>query len=207
MRLFHAPTSRSDRILWLCDEMGVSIDIVPVVLRQAPAEMLALNPSGTVPVLELDDGSVIIESVAALLYLAGRFSPDDLGVDPSSLHYPDYLNFCVFAEAGLAAPMKGLIMTHFRAPDQIDNYTAKATVEAVVARLKVLEKRLAGGREFLVADRFTVADICITRATDIILPFVPTLSPEVIAYRQRMIDRPAYQRVRGSAAAAGRSPT
>ena len=58
MKLFHAPRSRSTRVLWLCEELGIEMEVVPASLTNPTAEFLALNPSNTVPVFV--DGDTVM---------------------------------------------------------------------------------------------------------------------------------------------------
>jgi len=197
MRLFHAPGSRSDRVLWLCEEIGAPVDLVPAALRQPTEELLALNPGGTLPVLQLDDGGVIVESVAAMLYLANRYSARGLAVDPAEPGYADYLQFTVLGEAGLTAPLSGLIMTRARAPEEADNFTTRVIADKVARQLALVERRLAGGAQFMAAGRFTVADISIASALGVVDAYLQGRVPaQLLDYRARMLAR--RQRTTGS---------
>jgi len=197
LRLFHASGSRSDRILWLCEELGIPIEVIPVGVRRPTEEMLALNPAGSVPVLQLDDGTVITESVAALLYLANKHSPGDLAVDPAEPGYADFLHFTLLGEAGLMAPMSGIVMTRERAPELGENFTTEAIAEKLASRWALVERRLATGVEYLAADRFTVADISVGWAVAVVDHYVSGRTPPaVLAYGERMRSRPAYQKIR-----------
>ena len=74
MRIWHAPKSRSLRVVWLCEEMSLPYELRRVSLRAPDPELPGVSPFGSVPVLE--DGEVrMIESVAMLLYVTGRYGP------------------------------------------------------------------------------------------------------------------------------------
>ena len=79
----HLNNSRSQRILWMLEEMGVAYEIAhhqrDPVTRLAPPELLAVHPLGKSPVI-VDDGQVVAESGAILEYLierhgGGAFAP------------------------------------------------------------------------------------------------------------------------------------
>lgn len=55
---------------------GIAVELREVVLRHKPAEMLAISPKGTVPVLQLPDGRVIDESVDIMHWALGQNDPD-----------------------------------------------------------------------------------------------------------------------------------
>src|SRR5208283_4415013 len=74
LRIFHAPRTRSHRILWLCEEMGVPYEIAAVKFGDPSPELLAVNPLKSLPVLQ--DGAVtMIESIAMMLYILKRYGP------------------------------------------------------------------------------------------------------------------------------------
>ena len=97
MRLHHQPRSRSTRVLWLLEELGIPFDLT-VMAREAKQtpEYRALHPLGRSPALETDDGPVF-ESAALILHIAdqnldaGLIGP--LGSYARALHY----QWCFFA--------------------------------------------------------------------------------------------------------------
>jgi glutathione S-transferase len=82
-RLFHMPGSRSNRVLWLLEEIGAPYEVTLITppQRRSP-EHLKRHPLGRVPALELDDGTIIFESAAILLQL-GDLHPD-IGLLPAA---------------------------------------------------------------------------------------------------------------------------
>jgi glutathione S-transferase len=87
--VYHAPNTRSMRVLWLLEELGVKAEIksLPFPPSKLQPDYLSVNPTGTVPTLV--DGSVrLTESMAICEYLATRYnSPLIVGPDhatPSS---------------------------------------------------------------------------------------------------------------------------
>jgi glutathione S-transferase len=196
MKVFHAPGSRSMRVLWAVEEMGLTCEAVPASFLKPEPEFLAVNPSRTLPAF-VDEDVVITESVAILMYLATAKGPTPLWVADSEPDYPTFLQFLVFGEAGLAAPMNAIIGTRFMAPDdQKQNFTVGIIEEGFLRRLALLEARLEG-REFIAADRFTVADISVAYALLLAGDFLKLgdrFPPRTVAYFERMKARPAFQR-------------
>jgi glutathione S-transferase len=70
---------------------GVCVEIREIVLRDKPAEMLAISPKGTVPVLLLSGGEVIDESLDIMRWALGAHDPDDwlAGDDPALIAIND----------------------------------------------------------------------------------------------------------------------
>jgi glutathione S-transferase len=56
---------------------GILVELREIVLRDKPAHMLEISPKGTVPVLQLQDGKVIDESLDIMIYALGRQDPDE----------------------------------------------------------------------------------------------------------------------------------
>lgn len=170
------------------------IDIMAGENRQG--DYLQKNPGGQVPALELDDGTVIAETVAIFEYLEEKQSdPPLIGSTPEEraetrmwqrrveLNITEYLyNGFRFAE-GL-----GLFQDRMRClPEAADGLKAKAQ-----DGLKWLDGLLAG-KNFIVGDRFTVADIILYAAIEfggsVGQPIDPSLK-NIVAWRDRVGSRP-----------------
>jgi glutathione S-transferase/3-isopropylmalate dehydratase len=194
LKIFHAPRSRSLRIVWLCEEMGVPYESVAVNFRDPSPEFLAVNPLRSLPVMQ--DGEVsMIESVAMMLYIMAKYGPTDLALKVEDPGYPKYLQFLMFGEAGLAMYGNPLVATKFFAPeDKRDNWTAEYLKNTFARRLAFVETNL-GDSLYITGNRFTAADISVGYsigmagfAADI------ELSPKLKSYHERLKSRPAYQR-------------
>jgi glutathione S-transferase len=196
MIVYHAPRSRSVRVLWALEELGLDYETRPAAIFDPSEEFAGVNPSLTSPTL-VDDGAVIVESGAILQYLAARHGPTPLEVKPEEEGFADYLQFLWLGEAGLAAPLNALIGTKFMGPeDDKRNFTTGVVVAGFLKRMKLVEARLAGDRPFLAADRFTLADISVgwTLGLPDFLDLGHKVSDTAKAYRARLTERPAFQR-------------
>lgn len=194
LKIFHAPRSRSLRIVWLCEEMRVPYETVAVNFRDPSPDFLAVNPLRSLPVMQ--DGEVnMIESVAMMLYIMAKYGPTTLALKVEDSGYPKYLQFLVFGEAGLAMYGNPLVATKFLAPeDKRENWTAEYLKSTFAKRLGFVESNL-GDSPYIAGDRFTAADISVgypmgmaAFAADI------ELSPKLKSYHERLKSRPAYQR-------------
>lgn len=197
MKVYHSPRTRSLRILWMLEEMGLEYEVEAMEFPPAlstPAYR-EVNPIATVPALR--DGEVLIfESCAIMEYLAARHGPTDLVPRSDEAVYPTYLDYLHYGEASLAAPLAGLVRTKFEAPDdEKDNWTARRIGRMFDDRLKLLDRRLAQG-EFVAGDRFTAADISVAYGLFLgrLLGVHESYSPAVKDYFKRMRARPAYER-------------
>ncbi|MEZ4448232.1 MAG: glutathione S-transferase family protein [Nannocystaceae bacterium] len=197
LRLYNfARGARGLRALWLCEEMGLECEIVHVSYPQS-AEFLALHALGTVPFLEDAGGVAIHESVAILLYLAERYGPTPLLPARDDPAFAATLELTIFGETAIGMPMNPLLADHFEAPAEHKRGWLVGVLERQIGRaFAYLEDRL-GEREYLVGDRLTLADLSVACALGLWVGALDGALPErLVAYRERLAARPAYQRAR-----------
>lgn len=200
IKLWHAPRSRSNRVVWLCEEMGLDYELVSLKLGEKPPELLAMNPAATVPVMT-DGEKVFFESITMMEYIAETYGPTDLAVNADEESYWDYRQMLLFGEATLSAPINFFVATIY-APeeaDRADNFTLQAVRNALRKRAGLIGKRLETS-DYVVADRFTLADISATYGLELGLKIKAFSLDEgvpasVADYVERMKARPAYQRM------------
>ena len=197
MKIWHVPGSRSLRVVWLCEEMGVPYELRPVSLRAPDPELQAVSPFGGVPVLE-DGGVRMIESIAMLLYIAGRYGPTPLALQPDDPAYPDYLQWLILGEASFAMPGNMLIYDRWRAPEghQPGGFLAQVSVGKMERAVGLMAETLKD-RPYLAGDRFTLADISASYPLGVMETFLDlgeAIPAPVADYHRRLTERPAYQR-------------
>jgi glutathione S-transferase len=156
---------------------------------------LEFNPLGTVPVL-LDGDVRMTESAAMCQYLATRAGATTLNVEASEASYGAYLNYLHFGEATLTFPQT-LVLRYAqfepeerRVPQVAEDYT-----KWFLARLRTLQPLLAQ-HDYLVADRFTAADVSVGYALLLAehLGLKPRFTPAVLAYWERLRERDGFGR-------------
>lgn len=194
--LYTCSRSRGLRATWAAEEAGVEIDlrVLPFPPRYRAPEYLAINPLGTVPLL-IDGEARMTESCAIAHYLASRDGPTDLVVAPGEPDYAEYCDFTYHADATITFPQTVYMRFVLFEKDKGLEDAGHAYAKWYWKRLVKLEERLRE-REYLCADRFTVADICCGYA--LILSESVGLDegvPDSLkAYRERLTARPAYRR-------------
>jgi glutathione S-transferase len=186
--------ARGLRLFWQCEEMGLPYQVETVTFPQ-PAAYRALNPLGSVPFLEDEGGVAISESVAIMLYLAQVYGPTSLLPEKGDPAFPHVLQMTVFGEATLSAAITPLLAARFGAPEAEKRNWSIVSFEARVEQaLRYIAKRL-GDAPFLVGETFSLADICVSTALGIWHGVLEGALPDVVlAYRERLAERPAYQR-------------
>ena len=195
IKVFHSPRSRSLRVIWMAEEMGLTYEVEPASLMAPSEAFLKANPTRTLPVL-VDGDTVITESIAILQYLGTKYGPTPLTPQPEDPNYAAYLQFLVLGEASLAAGLTPLVRAMFMAPDdQKQNWTLKNNAESFIKQLQLVDAQLAKG-PYLAGDNFTAADISVGYALAFgeFLSLHDGYSPAITAYHQRLKDRPAFQK-------------
>jgi len=158
MRLYHVPNSSSQRVVWLLEELGEPFELVILgdrASRLADREHVARHPMGRVPVLEDDEGPVF-ESGAICVYLADKYPQAGL-LPPAGTHERGLVyQWSFFAYTELQARAAQIRLAG--SPEAAEA-PAKALGEAVDALDRALQ-----GKDFLVGDRFSVADLLVATA-------------------------------------------
>lgn len=155
----HLNNSRSQRVLWLLEELGLSYEIKfhqrDPVTNLAPPELKAVHPLGKSPVI-VDNGRVIAESGAILDYLARWHGATKVAVTADDPNWPSYLHWMHYAEGSAMLPLMLMLYTSRlgeaaapllpRIESEIDNH------------LSYMESALIG-RDYLVGNALTAADV------------------------------------------------
>jgi glutathione S-transferase len=175
-----APNPRRVRIFLA--EKGISVPTVQVDIgkqENRKPEFLAKNPLGGLPVLELDDGRFLAESVAICRYFEGRQpKPALMGVDATDAAFVEMWNRRMELEI-LSPAAQSFRHTHdfFKGRiKQVPEFGAVAK-ETALARMAWLDKELAG-REFVAGDRYTIADITALVGVDFGRPTGIKIAPD-----------------------------
>ena len=157
--LHHLNKSRSQRIIWLLEELGQPYEIKAyqrdAATFLAPPELKAIHPLGKSPVIEFD-GRVLAESGAITEYLIARYAADRLAPAPDSPEYPEYLQWLHFAESSGILPLLLDMFVHKDgSPMRFLPDYAKAECAKVLGYLN----EVLANRHYLVGDRLSGADI------------------------------------------------
>lgn len=181
--------TRDLRVLWTLEEIGLPYEIVgmdhPNHDLDSPA-FRALNPFGQLPVVD-DDGVVVSESGAILLYLArktGKLMPPDLAGEAQVLRW-SFTALTTIEGPVLSLWFVNLCGGKGSKPSEALHGWAKM-------RLSQLDGWLAD-RQFIATEDFTVADILMTHVLDAGTDQEMLKAyPNVLAYRTRCTERPAW---------------
>ena len=193
--LYHSRHARSMRCIWALEEMGLQYELVTLKFppRVHHKDFKAINPLGTVPCL-IDGELVMTESCGIVHYLVERYGPTPLAVGPDEADYGAYLNWLHRADATLTFPLalvfryRDLEAPERRSPQVVEDYR-----RWFLGRLRSV-KAATAEREYLCADRFTAADICVAYALHFArrLSLDEAFTPNLRAWWERVTARPAF---------------
>lgn len=190
------PKNRAFRVHWALHEMGIDYETRAHAPRSE--EVLALNPSGKVPVL-LVDGEPITDSVAILSFLADRHG--QLTAPPGTLERGRQDAMTQFAVEELDGLLWFAARHSFVLPEEWRVPAVKPSLKWEFARSIERLARRMDGREFAAGDSFSIADIVVAHCLGwAIVAKFPNDDPQVRAYFDRMRARPAYLAAREVAA-------
>ena len=197
LTVHHLGVSQSDRIVWLCEELGIPYELKiydrDPVTRLAPAEYKALHPSETAPVVT-DGDLTLAESGAIVEYILAKYGEGRLSVPLDSPNYPHYVYWLHYANGSfMPAGMVDLVLGVLGLRDQEAVKPLRARADRGYA---VAETRL-GEATWFAGDEFTAADIMMLFPLTTMRVFAPrdlAPYPNIRAYLARIGERPAYQR-------------
>ena len=193
LKIHHLNNSRSQRVLWLLEELAVPYEIVkyqrmsPVPL--APPELKNAHPLGKSPVIE-DAGKTIAESGAVVEYIIDVYGKGRMKPRYGSTDYWKYIEWMHYAEGSAMLP---LLLALYSSMLGDAAAALKPRVDGEIAsNLAYMEAAIAG-RQFFVGDDLTGADIMLSFVVE---AAGARLEPYagLVAYRDRLHARPAYKR-------------
>lgn len=212
----HLETSRSQRVLWLLEELGVPYKIKiykrDPKTKLAPAALKKVHPLGKSPVIT-DGKETIAESGAILEYLAERYGDHahgDLAHLQPAVGTPAYRQVRFWMHYAEGSLMNWLVMklVFMTIPKQPMPFLVRPIARALcgTVQAKLIDPNLATALAFIedhlsrnawfAGDDISLADFQMSFAVEAALSRAATAAdfPNLVAYQARMVARPAYQR-------------
>jgi len=192
MKLYEFGPTRSVRVRWTLQELGVDFESIPVNIMAGEhrrPEFLKINPAGRLPVL-VDGDFVLTESVAIVFYLAEKYP--DKGLMPTDIKQRAQVNrWLLFAATELEQPLWRIRRhTALYPEDQRLPGDVRLASQEFRTMSDVLEKHMQQ-RQFVVGDSVTVADFVVAYTLNwaneakLLDGF-----PQLLVYMKRMYARP-----------------
>jgi glutathione S-transferase len=196
MKLYHCKQSRSSRVLWFLEELGLDYEIEtmpfdPNSLKSA--DYLALNPFGKVPVF-VDGSLIMFESVAIIQYLLEHHANGRLEPPRSSMDYGLFLQWMHFGESTLMGPVSELANHRALLPEgERDPVRVKQALRGVAHYVEGLNRTLAQ-HDYLIGNEFSAADIVVGYTLHVAKMYggLADDSGPILEYYERLAARPAF---------------
>lgn len=198
LTIHHLGKSQSERVVWLCEELGLDYALVhhvrDAVTNLSPPALRALHPLGAAPVIT--DGDLLLaESAAIVEYIIHKHGGGRLAQGPDHPDYAQYLYWFHYANGGLQPTMgRNMVLRRLGLPD--DDPVWSAMRERLARALAHVEARLAAV-PYLAGAEFTAADVMSVFSLTTMRHFMPVdlaPYPAIRAYLARIAARPAYRR-------------
>jgi glutathione S-transferase len=195
--IYHLDTSRSERIVWLMEELGLEYKLELFQRNDngsAPEALREIHALGKAPVIR-DGDTALAESGAIVDYIVHRYAGDRLAVAPAAQEYARYIYWFHFAEGSLMSLLI-LALVLGRVPEANASPVRTRVLERTKQTLAFIDSELAQATYFAGA-AFTAADIMMTFPFTTMRHFLNyDLAPyaNILAYLQRIESRPAYQK-------------
>ena len=193
LKLHHLNNSRSQRILWLLEELGVSYEVVrhqrDATTNLAPPELLAIHPLGKSPVIETEDG-VIAESAAIIEYLCARHAPQMAPQNgPEGI---EHLQLMHFAEGSAMTP---IILNLYVGRLGEAGAPLHPRIQSELANHFGYMERILRPTGHFVLDELSAADIALSFPAEVaIASGAGEKLPKLKAFVKMIHARPAYQK-------------
>ncbi|WP_251358957.1 glutathione S-transferase family protein [Kangiella sp. TOML190] len=193
--LHHLNQSRSKRIIWLLEELGLEYKLIPyqrdAVTFLAPPELKSVHPLGKSPVVE-DKGVVIAESAAITDYLIEKYGQGRLAPEKHSHDHIEYMQWLHFAESSGVLP---LLLQTFIDLDKAETTFLKGYADSEARKIMSYLDQSMHDKTFLVGETLSGADIMIS----FILEWLHKNGsladfPNLESYYKRLLLIPAYQK-------------
>ncbi len=195
IQVHHLNNSRSQRILWLLEELQLPYEIVQHTRNTesnlAPESLLAVHPLGKSPLI-VDDGEVVIESAAIVEYIVRKHGGGRLTTDYNSPDYPRYLQLLHYSEGSAMLPLMLNMYVgrlgdagaplHDRIQSEMHNH------------LSYLDTEL-GDKNYFMGSEFSAVDVQLSFTIEI-ARFMNVLDNKahLNQFLERIHARPAYQK-------------
>jgi len=193
----HLNNSRSQRILWLLEEIGAAYEVKyydrDPVTNLAPPELLAVHPLGKSPVIE-DNGRVITESGAITEYLCERHGGGDLVPPRGTDAHISHLEWLHFAEGSAMTPI--LLRLYTARIGEAAAVIEPRIAQQLDSHFAYMESRVGPNGHFI-GDSLSAADIMLSFPAEIaIMQGMAPRYPKLADFVNRCHDRPAWRRAR-----------
>lgn len=203
--IYHAEGRRSERVVWLCEELGIPYELK---FRRGDVagsfeDIFAVNPGMRVAPTVFYNGELLVESGAILQFIMDRNGGGRLMPPVNSPDYASYLRFMHYAEGTLASD----VVADYRVARATDGKAPRGEKETDGQRAMRFAEDFLAKHPYFAGDEFTAADIMMVFPISYAIRMNvadPAKYPHIAAWQQKVEDRPAFKRMLAIARPDGR---
>ena len=193
----HLNNSRSQRILWLLEELGAEYELVPyqrdAETNLAPAELKQVHPLGKSPVIE-DDGLMISESGAIIQYLCERHGGENWLPALDGEEHIRHLEWMQFGESSFFVPV--MLKIYAGRLGKAAAPLMPRVDEQMAAHIDFAEQNISDELHFVGCD-WSAADVMMSFPAEIaVMQGYAERAPKLARFVEAIHARPAWQRAR-----------
>lgn len=193
----HLNNSRSQRVLWLLEELGADYEIVPyqrdATTNLAPPELKGPHPLGKSPLI-VDDGLRVAESGAIIQYLCERHGGGAWLPDPASEDHVRHLEWMQFGESSFFGPV--MLKLYTARLGEAGAALAPRIDEQLTAHVAFAEDGLGANLHFA-GDDWSAADVMMSFPAEIaLMQGFAAKAPKLASFVEAVHSRPAWRRAR-----------
>lgn len=203
--IYHAEGRRSERVVWLCEELGIPYELK---FRRGDVagsfeDIFAVNPGMRVAPTVFYNGELLVESGAILQFIMDRNGGGRLMPPVNSQDYASYLRFMHYAEGTLASD----VVADYRVARATDGKAPRGEKETDGQRAMRFAEDFLAKHPYFAGDEFTAADIMMVFPISYAIRMNvadPAKYPHIAAWQKKVEDRPAFKRMLAIARPDGR---
>lgn len=203
--IYHAEGRRSERVVWLCEELGIPYELK---FRRGDVagsfeDIFAVNPGMRVAPTVFYNGELLVESGAILQFIMDRNGGGRLMPPVNSPDYASYLRFMHYAEGTLASD----VVADYRVARATDGKAPRGEKETDGQRAMRFAEDFLAKHPYFAGNEFTAADIMMVFPISYAIRMNvadPAKYPHIAAWQQKVEDRPAFKRMLAIARPDGR---
>jgi len=193
--LHHLNKSRSKRIIWLLEELGLDYQIKAYQRDSetflAPPELTAIHPLGKSPVIEYEQ-QIIAESGAITEFLIDTHAAGKLAPEKGTTEYVEYLQWLHFAESSAILP---LLLRMFVAKDGCKTHFLEDYAAIEVEKILNYFDDSLKNRTYLVSEKLTGADIMMSFIVELLINSGEiTRYQNITNYSKQLARHPGYHK-------------
>lgn len=161
--LFYNPGSRATAAHMILAEAELSHELQNVDItanEHRDARFLEINPRGTIPALVCEDGVVVCETIAIMLYLSDKHELRELAPGPTERDRGALLDWLTYHAVEVQEPVKRSFYAHRHARSPEEEAEVRERADALfLERWRLVEQHLQASGPFHLGDRFSLVDI------------------------------------------------